>query len=211
MRDRALTGIPTFDYHSAHKPAAEAPAADRVTLGGSVAFVHDIVTAPTYRPLPAEYDTCDVLVADLPWKQGFDTFNRRADIADGRTYRDFLAALGRVITTRDTPIYLVTGAHAFKQLPGNLPEPAFNASIRLNEHPSVVIAYRAPMPTRKWTIAQDLLLDLAKSNRRLGDFCCGYGRTARIALAHDRTCTASDVNPHCIGYIAEHLPAWAKR
>lgn len=209
---RTGLGIPSFDYHSAHKPpVTAAPATDRVAWNGSVAFVHDIVTAPEDQPLPRDYDTCDALVADLPWANGFDTFNDRAGVADGRTYRDFLRALARVITTRDTPIYLVTGMHAMKRLPGALPEPAFSAPIRLNEYDSVVIAYRAPVPTRRWTIAQDLLLDLAQSNRRIGDFCCGYGRTARIALAARRTFVASDVNPQCIGYIAEHLPEWGKR
>jgi hypothetical protein len=209
---RAGLGIPTFDYHSAHKPpVADAPAADRVDWNGSVALVHDIVTAPTDRPLPAEYDTCDAIVTDLPWANGFGEFNRRAGVKDGRTYRDFLAALARVITTRDTPIYLVTGQHAFKQLPDCLPEPAFSAPVRLNEYQSVVIAYRAPVPTRRWTIAQDVLLDVAASNRRIGDFCCGYGRTARIALGHGRTFVASDNNPYCIGYVAEHLPEWTRR
>jgi hypothetical protein len=208
MRD----GIPTFDYHSAHKPAVtDAPATDRIELAGSVAFVHDIITAPATRPLPAEYDNCGAIVTDLPWRNGFDTFNQRAGITDGRTYRDFIAALARVIATRDIPIYLVTGTHALKQLPGNLPEPAFSGPIRLNEHPSIVIAYHAPAPKRRWVVAQDLLGEVITDHARIGDFCCGYGRTARIAANRGKTFVASDVNPQCIGYIAAHLPEWGKR
>jgi hypothetical protein len=39
MTARTGLGIPTFDYHSAHKPpVADVPAADRVDWNGSVAF-----------------------------------------------------------------------------------------------------------------------------------------------------------------------------
>jgi hypothetical protein len=193
-------GIPNYDYHSAHKPTVEAAARKRWTDGSSIAFVHDII----HKTLPADYDSCDVLYADPPWQMGFTAFNQRAGVDDGRTYRDFMAALSRLIGAETRPLYLVTGRHALK----SLPDPAQVLNTRLNEDASVIVAYNTPRTRRSFGEARELLRALATEYERVGDFCCGYGSAPRAFRRQGKTFVASDINPQCIGYIAKHAAGW---
>lgn len=170
--------------------------------GSSSAFVHDLIGGP----LPRAYSTCDVLYTDLPWQKGFSTFNERAGVDDGRTYRGFMAAVSNVIASLPSsrPAYLVTGRHALSLLP----EPAQVLDTRLNEDASVIVVYNASKPHGKFGEARELLRSLAAQYERVGDFCCGYGSAARAFRRQGKTFVASDVNPRCIGYIAAHAGDW---
>lgn len=194
--------IPRYDYHGAHKPTVDAPHRMDWADGSSLAFVHDLIM----RPLPSAYSTCDVLYTDLPWQKGFNVFNKRAGINDGRTYHQFMAAVSSIITSNPAPrpIYLVTGRHALSLLP----EPTQVLDTRLNEDAAVIIAYNIPELHRKFGEARELLYSLATRYERVGDFCCGYGSAARAFRRQGKTFVASDVNPSCIGYIATHAEDW---
>lgn len=194
--------IPSYDYHGAHKPTVDAPRRKRWSDGSSLAFVHDL----TDGPLPRAYGTCDVLYTDLPWQKGFDIFNKRAGIDDGRTYREFMASVSGIIASipASRPVYLVTGRHALSLLP----EPAQVLDTRLNEDVSVIIAYNVHETHERFGEARELLRSLAMQYERVGDFCCGYGSAARMFLRQGKTFVSSDVNPSCIGYIAAHVTSW---
>lgn len=192
--------IPRYDYHGAHKPTVDAPRRMRWSDGSSLAFVHDLISGP----LPRVYGTCDVLYTDLPWQNGFGIFNERAGIDDGRTYREFMAAVSGVVTGAPQPVYLVTGRHALKLLP----EPAQVLVTRLNEDASVIVTYNVQEMHKKFGEARELLRSLAAQHERVGDFCCGYGSAARAFRRQGKTFVASDVNPQCIGYIATHAEDW---
>jgi hypothetical protein len=192
--------VPRYDYHGAHKPTVDAPRCTHWCDRSSSAFVHDLIGGS----LPHAYGTCDVLYTDLPWQKGFDTFNKRAGIDDGRTYREFMAAVSGVITGTTQPAYLVTGRHALSLLP----EPAQVLATRLNEDASVIIAYNVPKTHKTFGEARELLRSLATQYERVGDFCCGYGSAARAFRRQGKTFVASDVNPYCIGYIATHAKDW---
>lgn len=193
--------IPAYDYHGAHKRTVDAPRRMRWSDGSSSAFVHDLISGT----LPRAYSTCDVLYTDLPWQKGFNTFNERAGIDDGRTYREFMAAVSSVIASQppSRPVYLVTGRHALSLLP----EPAQVLATRLNEDAAVIVAYNAH-ESQRFGEARELLRSLATRHERVGDFCCGYGSAARAFRRQGKTFVASDVNPRCIGYIAAHVEGW---
>ena len=195
--------VPSYDYHGAHRLTVDAPRRKRWSDGSSLAFVHDLIGGS----LPRAYGDCDVLYTDLPWQKGFGTFNERAGIDDGRTYREFMAAVSGVIasTPSSRPVYLVTGRHALSLLP----EPAQVLKTRLNEDASVVAAYNVHESHKTFGEARELLRSLAAQYERVGDFCCGYGSAARAFRRQGKTFVASDVNPHCIGYIATHVKDWA--
>jgi 2-polyprenyl-3-methyl-5-hydroxy-6-metoxy-1,4-benzoquinol methylase len=73
----------------------------------------------------------------------------------------------------------------------------------------VVAAYHTTdMPQRCGTDIE-VIGHLARRYARVGDFCCGYGRTLRLFARHGKRFTGSDYNARCIGYIAEHAPEWA--
>lgn len=211
MRERrgqsrsSLSGlIPTVDYHGAHKPPVKAPPMDRWEGAGCLAFTHDLMTAPT---LPAEFVICDVLVTDLPWQKGYETFNDRAGVDDGRTYASFMDRVAEIVESTAVPLYLITGRHALPKLP----KPDALLPMRLNEDDAVAISYRPGDETNSsYGVAPEFLHALAQRYDVAGDFCAGYGRTARFFLRSGKQAVMSDFNPSCIGYIAEHAPTWAK-
>ena len=198
MSDR----IPEAAYHGAFKPVVAAPSINHWRSATCTAFVYDILTSPL---LPTEYETCDVIVADLPWANGFDTFNERANVTDGRTYTEFLARVSEIVRDLAIPVYLVTGRHA----KARLPKADIEIPTRLNEDRALIYAYR-PSITGRYGVPQELLFALARVHHTVGDFCAGYGRTGRIFLRNGKKAVLTDINPQCVGYIAEHAPGWAK-
>jgi hypothetical protein len=194
--------IPRADYHGAHKTTVDAPARDRWEDERCVAFVHDIFVSPE---LPNEYAVCDVLVADLPWRRGYETFNQRAGVQDGRTYSQFMARVASFAETTEAPLWLITGQHALR----HLPKPDAVLPTRLNEDDAIAIGYRpGPETDGTYGLAQEFLRALALRYTVVGDFCCGYGRSGKAFLRAGKRAVLSDFNPRCIGYIAQHAPDW---
>lgn len=149
-------------------------------------------------PLPQEYQQCDVFYTDPPWLAGFDTFNRRAEIHDQRTYRQFTEKLGAIIEATYSPMYIVAGRNAEKQLPPASKE----GLLSLNGQPAVVYLYRTDIMPNVMD-AVGLLQWLAQTYSCVGDFCCGYGRTGKMFTLARKRFVMSDYNPSCIGYIAQ--------
>lgn len=202
----SLSGlIPTTAYHGAHRPVVDGlPAVERFdTHPGLVAFRHDLLTD---GPLPADYATADVLVTDLPWRLGFDTFNERAGITDDRTYDEFLDVISHIVETTTIPVYLITGRHALSKLP----TPATTIPMALNENDAIAVAYRpGDEADGSYGTAPEFLHALTtRGYATVGDPCCGYGRTARVFLRAGKAAVVSDMNPTCIGYISQHAQEW---
>jgi hypothetical protein len=202
--------VPRVDYHTAHKsPVAGQHPVDRFDTTGAYAgrlstFVHDIATGI----LPADYLRCDVLVTDLPWRNGFDEFNRRAGLADGRSYLGFMRAVSAIVkgdTGAACPTYLITGRHALAYLPA----PDVVLPMRLNQDDAVAIGYRPGAEAfADYGDSREFIRALADIYDCAGDFCCGYGRTARFFLRAGKAAVASDVNALCVGYVADHARGW---
>jgi hypothetical protein len=191
-------------YHSAHKPPIDARSVERWSGPGCLAFVHDILSTPA---LPGEYVICDVLVADLPWQRGYETFNERAGVDDGRTYATFMQRVAELVEATDVPTYLITGKHALSRLP----TPAMTLPMMLNEWEAIAICYRPGSEADgRYGVAPEFLHALAQRYAIAGDFCAGYGRTGRFFLRAGKRAVLSDLNPQCIGYIAEHADAWVR-
>ena len=186
-------------YHSALRAPEDSAPQRGFALGSSCAVVHDL----TSGPLPAAYGLCDVLYADLPWgEHGAAQFNKRAGVSI--PYRDLLTAVGAIIRAQPQPLVLVAGWRAA----AHLPPPDKRLCVRLNGALSCALLYRVRLPPAR--DAADLLHDLATRYHRVGDFCCGYGRSGRIFWEHGREFTMSDYNQECIGYIAAHAAAWQR-
>lgn len=202
-RSSARSSIPTVAYHGAHKTTVEAPPVQYWKGAGVVAFVHDLLSSPV---LPDEYAACDVLVTDLPWQKGYETFNQRAGVQDDRTYASFMAQVAQVVEGTTVPLWLVTGRHALTRLP----KPDALLPTRLNENDAVAVGYRpGGEADGSYGVAPELLHALAQRYEVAGDFCCGYGRTGRFFVRGGKRAVLSDFNPKCIGYISQHAEAWA--
>lgn len=204
-RSSARGSIPATDYHSAHRPPQQIAEVKRWEGNGCLAFAHDLMSLPV---LPPEFGACDVLTAEIPWQRGFGTFNERAGVDDGRTYKAFLGRVSDIVDAATVPVYLITGRHALPRLPA----PDTITDTRLNEWDAVILGYR-PDPaigSETFGVVQEMLHRLAQTYECAGDFCCGYGRTGRFFLRSGKRAVLSDFNASCVGYVAEHAPGWAK-
>lgn len=210
MTRAAGLGIPRADYHSAHKPPIQAQPqwvyeGQGIGVSARVLDIMDDTPEAILSTNPG-YASCDVLVTDLPWQRGFEVFNERAGIDDGRNYAGFMRAVRGLVETATVPTWLITGLHALR----HLPKPDLVLPMRLNDDEAVAIGYR-PGPeafSGDYPIAQEFLHTLAEHYECAGDFCCGYGRTGRFFARAGKRAVLSDFNPRCIGYIADHADQW---
>ena len=186
-----------FVYHTALKRGAElkgAEACQRAEARGSVVLVHDLLSGP----LPSEFERCDVLYTDLPWRAGFKTFEARAGKA-GRAYQDFMAAVSRVVQLRHKPIVLIGGKTEMRYLPACTVKPTV-----LNGDEAMAAIY-GRLPRLDLTDSWSILNSLVRHYQCVGDFCCGYGRAGRVFLRAGKQFVMSDYNAQCVGFIATWL------
>jgi len=183
-------------FHSAlHEDLANIKPVGRAeSTTGSVAFVHDIM-----KPLPAEYLTCDILYAEIPWHKGMEIFDRRAGV-ESRLYAELIGAVERIIDRFKIITVLPLGKTALKMLP----EPDQTSTVTINGAASMLAVYHGFLPIHFQTDIQ-VSNYLAINYQRVGDFCCGYGRIGRIFQEHGKTFVMSDYNPKCIGYVKQSL------
>lgn len=190
-------------YHSVYLDPHSVSPVQQWTGGGCTAFIHDLLAGP----LPEIYRTCDVLFADLPWRDGFPRYNARAGINDDRTYPAFLDSVSEALNSHGRPAVLLTGQHALKRLP--VPAQTVQVTMPVLRQQGVAVFYNMTA-SEPWTHARDVIAYLAATYDRVGDFCCGYGWSARAFYEAGKTFVASDYNPECIGYIAAHVKEWQR-
>jgi hypothetical protein len=188
-------------YHSALKPSRPADPIQAAHLARSWAFVHDIRDG-----LPSAYDLCDVFYTDLPWRDGFKVFEQRAGQLKAdhhhRDYAQFLLAVSMVIHKMTRPLVIVTGKHALPYLP----KPTNLYVTKLNGAPAAAFAYNLQL--FHLADATDILDELAQRFECAGDFCCGYGRTAKAFHDRGKRFVVSDYNAMCIGHMASEWGKW---
>lgn len=203
-------------YHSALNKPIEAAPVNRAIFKDGLAFAHDIRNG-----LPSEYDICDVFYTDLPWRDGFAIFEARAGAvkasqqADVRSvsancalvaprpdYAAFLHDIRKILLHgTPKPTVLVTGRQSMPYLP----MPGHIYPTKLNGADAVALSYSCRLAHTQ--TATDILEELAQRFNVVGDFCCGYGRTANIFRNAGKRFVVSDFNPSCIGYIAREFAA----
>jgi hypothetical protein len=210
-------------YHSALKNNSieQLDSKDRVAINGSIAFTYDVMSG---KQLPFEYDACDVLYAEIPWKHGFDIFNSRADKANvitqetkWRRYDDFLLRILQITQSSKKPTFLLVGQFFSSYLlKHNAKEMFIKYPIMLNNGKAWIYCANLYNPFN-WlfldkyhthTSTETLISDLAQRFERVGDFMCGYGTTGRIFMMNKKKFVMSDYNSKCIGHIADVAKNW---
>lgn len=187
-------------YHSAQLPQIGAKPRQRCADG--LVFVHDLMSAPT---LPGQYEAASTIYADLPWAQGFATFNRRAGVADERTFDGFLAHLDALALSADRPTFLVTSPAAAARLSGRRYPITLDRS-GTKDVKATVVSYHTPAPLERTT--SKLIDRLCREEASVGDFCCGYGTTIRAARRWNTPFVASDYSAEAVGYVCANYRRW---
>lgn len=188
------------EYHSAHLPWSEDPPVEYVAFDNGTAQVHDLLAGP---PLPYEYGDADVLYAEPAWQRGFETFNQRAKVEDGRTYKVYARNVAALVDT-GKPTVIIWGRHAERFLP----EYESAIPVWLDRHSAVAYLFNNVQVPETVRTTLDVMHALADRYEVLGDPCCGWGNTARIATEHGKRFVVSDFNPYCIGHIATKHGEW---
>jgi hypothetical protein len=200
LADMTMSAI---GYHSVHLEAEPAQPRNWWTDGTSAAFVRDI----TRGALPDEYASCDVLYSDLPWRSGYARYQARAGANRSAVSWDyFMGAVSGLLGNWTKPAVIVTGAHARHALPPASQELPVRMPVAGRQQ-AIAYIYNAGF-TVEWDGTEELLAYLAARFNRVGDFCAGYGRAPRAFVRGGGSFVASDINPLCIGYIAERAAGW---
>jgi hypothetical protein len=182
-------------YHSAlTKPLQIDRTLQRFESDGSIVFQHDL-----FNGLPPEYDHCDVLYLEPPWKDGYEEFNRRAGVVR-LDYGAFIEAINVIIDAVSIPVIVVLGVRSGKYLrAADLKLP-----IKLNGAECVAYCFHiTELPPCSTTV--ELLNELAQRYMRIGDPNCGYGIAGSVFATWRRSFVLSDYNGQCIAYCAKTL------
>lgn len=189
-------------YHSAlsglGKPLTCQPCY-RFEHAGSIAFASRIDQYA--KSLPSEFDTCDVIYAEPPWRQGYEKFNQRAGYSTQLTFGHFVTKLNYLARNCGRPCAYIAGREMLRSM-----TPDVTLELTHNGGEALVAGYNITIPAVRDSVA--LIHELAEKYDRVGDFMAGYGRSGRIFAEHGKSFVLSDINPQCIGYIAENAKDW---
>lgn len=188
-------------YHTALSEPASA-ASPREYWAGSLchAFVHDVTLG-----FPCEFDECQVLYSEIPWADGHEEFYDRAGQVLRPTYPELMYQLNCELAQFARP-WVIVGGYAMTRHLGC----QWFTPVTLNGSTAMAMGAYGPPPPIGTASAGALLQWLSGNSNyyNVADPFCGYGRTARIFAEAGKKFVATDINPDCIGYIAQEAPAW---
>ena len=191
-------------YHSAYNEEENLESIERFENEMIVALRHDV-----RQPLPEEFNSCDLLYTEPPWKAGFERFNKRAGVSGG-TFRDLMLTLAGVLYEAPVPAVMVCSPTVLNELP-----------TRTDEMP-VLLNGAADARMCGWGLSFETLREngvrtqidaltlFAEEYSKVGDPMCGYGDAGKVFAAAGKGSVLSDYNGKCIAYIRDHYPDWVK-
>lgn len=150
--------------------------------------------------LPEQFDECDVLYAEPPWRHGFKIFNKRAGV-DHASYNDLADAISKIITGTEKPVYILLG----QQMLNKLPRPNQLFETILNGNGAMVAIWRDTY-TGLTDNTEVICQNLGSRYKCLGDFTCGYGACVQNFLeGGGKRFVASDYDGKCITVMSAQM------
>jgi hypothetical protein len=185
-------------YHTALSEKKRDVAAEPLTRWEDcrgLAFVHDISSGV----IPVEYNQADVFYSEPAWRHGYKKFMENLAVKPIGGYEDYLSTQLHFIQESKVHAFLVIGKSLLKRC-----DPEHARPITLRGGNAVLAVWNT---TFTKNIEQcDRLIDyLASTYNCLVDPSCGYGNAARRFHRNGKRFVATDINPICIGVIAERL------
>ena len=197
----------TTEYHSAlseEKYKGESIGFWVKELNDSLSYA-TTVDISKINNLPKLYESCDVLYSEPMWDAGVNKFNERAQIS--ADYKDYLRNINTMCKTKPSIIVMGKKAKAY------LTDVQQVLDVSLNGAKAQAYVYNMSVSSRmrECITAKQLIEYIAIKYNRVGDFCCGYGRTGRIFYEHNKSFVQSDYNGKCIAYIKQYYEDILKR
>lgn len=179
--------------------AASYPPMQRAEFNNGVAFRADIMEWDSFKH---EFDKCDLLYTEMPWRAGHDEFYARASRLPLGDYDEMLKQVSSIIEeNRSTKaVVMVCG----KSFASKLPKPDFTTPTMLHDYPALVLIYNH-VGSLNTDTNYTIIDSLAKEYYCVGDFMAGFGNTGQIFAKHNKDFVLSELNPRCIGYMSENL------
>jgi hypothetical protein len=185
----------TQEVHSALKNHNQRPTGPNPWAGHGLAFEWDLYGQ---SQLPTQYADADVLFSVLPWPNGWSVFEERAEATGGnRTYTGFMQSVVTLAESSAMPCYFLTAKRSLSLLPRTWRR----GKIRLFGEVVDLVGSGPPITVEPLDVSL-FLKALARQYNCVGDFCCGFGQTARIFAECGKRYVASDYNAECVAYVS---------
>ena len=165
---------------------------------GHVEFPHSrvkLVRHNIIEGLHHAFTQCDCLYTDVAWPAGMKTFDEYARTSTD--YHHYLRAISVVFNNTRLPVVFVGG----KALEKNF-YPDGVREIKLNKEKAY--AYFRNMELGEVKTADEILALMATQYNRVGDPCCGLGRTGSVFYKAGKSCVMSDYNGRVICYLSRN-------
>lgn len=175
-------------YHSALKDELQIDGElNRWEDNRNVVFAWDVT-----KGIHPDFHKADAIYSEPSWRHGYSKFLKRAAQENTSQFHQYLNAITYIIDTLRKPTYIVAGKHMLKAL-----NPKTVTDIIIHGYGGHVAVWNAePLQANDL----DELIDIVCSRHEIVlDFCCGYGNLAAKA----KRFICSDINRHCVFYVAE--------
>jgi hypothetical protein len=166
--------------------------------GNIIAFVHDL-----NKGLCDLHKTAECMYMEPPWRAGYELFYKKAGIVPDFTWKQTMWNLKELILSFKKPVYVLGGKQMFKEL--GIKQ---FLSIYSNVHNESFLIGFVNTDAIDCKSIHDLITYLCSHFESICDPTCGGGMVLAIAKKHRTKCIASDINPYCIGYIANNYNNW---
>lgn len=182
-------------YHSALKKIKDLPITKELhhyQKNGNLVFTHNLLNGYNDK-----FVTAKTIYSEPSWKQGFQTFmNKTKNKGD---YKEYLQNIKMIIQKLNIPTYLIIGKHMKTTL-----QPQKTMPIKLHNYPSLLATWNTTNNIPK-TLEnnQQIINYITQNHNHILDFNAGYGNLAKHCKKNNKKFICSDINPHCIYYIAK--------
>lgn len=163
------------------------------------------------KGIPDIYKQCDLIYVEPSWSQGYDIFQKRCnDSIDRSNYLDYMIEISRYVNSALHPVYIILE----KKIQYLFKQPSEKILVNLHNYKSDLLIFNDNLNIDNLNITNltnyNIINILAEKYNLVGDFCCGYGNTAKVFREHNKNFICSDINAKCVYYIAKELMGYDK-
>lgn len=172
---------------------------------GNLAFSAD---ASKWDEIKDLFEPCDLLYTEMPWPAGYKKFYSQAAVKAPDSYEYLISIVNRIIKDNrsNKALAFVVG----KSFMSKFEKYDFCNEVKLHGYPAMALLYNISPIGLNFKDNYSLIQSLAMQFNCVGDFMAGYGNTGQIFAEQGKNFVLSELNPRCIGYIAQHIKNWVK-
>jgi len=157
------------------------------------AFIFNVET----DNIPKEFYKAEFVYLDLPYRKGYNEFNKRAK-KKGKGYNYLANRTLEIVKELNLPFYIIAQKNTIKEL-----KEYKQYELGFSVHNGMTTCLYSNDNKLKAKDTDELLKKLFIKYDLGLDFMCGYGNTGKYAIANKKKAILTDFNKKCIGYLYE--------